>query len=684
MKTQGTIRIHRLFQVGLLLAGLAACSQQSSGQTADPAQPEADGLTRPWTDTPGAALSGLALTPGSNSLSAQPWTAASNGWGPIEKDQSVGGNAAGDGKPLTLAGKTYAHGFGVHANSSMTFNLGAQCATFTSEIGVDDEVGDRGSVVFQVYGDGNKLYDSGVMTGASATKTLSVSVAGVKELKLVVTDSGNGNTNDHADWATPTLLNCTAATALPLRINTGGPAQTVNGVSWVGCTGLSTCGGYVTGGFAYGENRSISGAVAPANQTIYQTEWTGGSTTGIPAGGTAFAFRIPVPNGAYQVRLHFAELNKAAAGARVFDVQIEGSPALTGFDVYREAGGAQKAIVRTLDTTVSDGALTITFVRRVENAKISGIEILPATTPTGPLTWTERAPALQAVSEAQGAAVNGVLYVFGGFNKNLHTTARSQAYDAANNRWTSVHDMPEQITHGAVAVDGTAIYIAGGFIGTHPGPQTSHVWKYDTLTDTWSAAPPLPAARGAGAMVRLGRELHFFGGTERDLNNLDLYKRDAPEHWVLKLDGGTTWTTAAPMPNARNHMAGAVLNGLIYAIGGQHLGDEQAGEQADVQSYDPATNIWTTRASMPRPVGHINSSTLVWNGRIVVIAGVTLKSLEIANVIEYDPASNAWTELTPIPAARQSPIADLIGSQVVVTTGSLPSGVFTTTWTGGR
>ncbi|GGR06692.1 NPCBM/NEW2 domain-containing protein [Deinococcus ruber] len=682
MKTQ--IRIHRLFQVGLLLAGLAACTQQGISQTADTAQPEPDGLNHPWADTPGAALSALALAPGSNSLSAQPWTAASNGWGPIEIDRSVNGYGGGDGKTLTLAGKTYAHGFGAHANSSMTFNLGAQCASFTSDIGVDDEVGDRGSVVFQVYGDGSKLYDSGVMTGASATKTLTVSVAGVKELKLVVTDSGNGNTNDHADWASPTLLNCAAPTTLPLRINTGGPAQTVNGVSWVGCTGPSACGGYVTGGFAYGENRSISGAVAPANQTIYQTEWTGGATTNIPVGSTAFEFRIPVPNGSYQVRLHFAELNKAAIGARVFDVKIEGTAALTSFDVFKEAGGAQKAIVRTLDATVSDGTLTIAFVRRVENAKISGIEILPATTPSGPLTWTERAPALQPVSEAQGAAVNGVLYVFGGFNKDLHTTAKSQAYDAANNRWSSVHDMPEQITHGAVAVDGTTIYIAGGFVGTHPGPQTSHVWKYNTLTDTWSAGPPLPAARGAGAMVRLGRELHFFGGTERDLNDLDIYRRDASEHWVLNLDGGTTWTTAAPMPNARNHMAGAVLNGLIYAIGGQHLGDEQAGEQADVQSYDPATNTWTTRASMPRPVGHINSSTLVWNGRIVVIAGVTLKSLEIANVTQYDPASNAWTELTPLPAARQSPIADLIGTQVVVTTGSLPSGVFTTTWTGER
>ena len=690
MTREESPRVQRLCRLGLLLFGLVACAQQGSQTdasvpTGTGAATEIDGQNHPWTETSTAALSALALTPGSNSLSSQPWTAASNGWGPVERDMSSGGSGGNDGKPLTLAGRVYAHGFGAHANSSMTFNLGGQCGAFTSDIGIDDEVGDHGSVVFQVYGDGTKLYDSGTLTGASATRTLNVSVAGVKELKLVVTDSGNGNVNDHSDWAEPTLQTCAAPTPLPLRINAGGPAQTVNGVTWVGCTGLSACGGYVSGGFAYGENRSISAPVTPANEAIYQTEWTGGATTGIPAGGTAFEFRIPVPNGAYQVRLHFAELNKFAPGARIFDVNIEGSPALSGFDVFSEAGGAQKAIVRSVNTTVSDGVLNIAFVRRVENAKISGIEILPISAPpAGTLTWTERAPALKAVSEAQGAAVNGLLYIFGGFNKDLTTNAFSQAYDLANNRWASVRDMPEQLTHGAVAVDGTTIYIAGGFVGTHPGPQTNHVWKYDTLSNTWSAGPPLPAARGAGAMVRLGRELHFFGGTERDLSNLNIYKRDAPEHWILNLDGGTGWTAAAPMPNPRNHMAGAVLNGLIYAIGGQHMGDEEAGDQADVESYDPATNTWTTRASMPRPVGHINSSTLVWNGRIVVIAGVTYHSQEIANVIEYDPASNAWTELTPIPGARQSPIADLIGNQVVVTTGSLPAGVFTTTWVGTR
>src|SRR3712207_8178960 len=54
---------------------------------------------------------------------------------------------------------------------------------------VDDEVGDLGSVVIQVWADGVLLFDSGVLTGDSAARPLSVSVAGRDELQLLVTDA---------------------------------------------------------------------------------------------------------------------------------------------------------------------------------------------------------------------------------------------------------------------------------------------------------------------------------------------------------------------------------------------------------------------------------------------------------------------------------------------------------------
>jgi DNA-binding beta-propeller fold protein YncE len=140
-------------------------------------------------------------------LSDRAWSSASNAWGPVERDTSNGENASGDGGPITLGGVVYAKGLGVHAASDVRYDLGGSCSTFQAQVGVDDEVGSNGSVVFQVWADATKVYDSGAMTGASATKTIDVSVAGANELRLVVTDGGNGNGNDHADWANA-RVNC--------------------------------------------------------------------------------------------------------------------------------------------------------------------------------------------------------------------------------------------------------------------------------------------------------------------------------------------------------------------------------------------------------------------------------------------------------------------------------------------
>lgn len=129
-----------------------------------------------------------------------------NAWGPMERDRSNGEQGAADGLTITLNGITYGKGLGVHANSDIRYNLGGSCNTFYSDIGVDDEVGSNGSVVFQVWTDGVKVFDSGTMTGSSTTQQVSVGVTGVNELRLVVTDSGNGNGNDHADWANARVL----------------------------------------------------------------------------------------------------------------------------------------------------------------------------------------------------------------------------------------------------------------------------------------------------------------------------------------------------------------------------------------------------------------------------------------------------------------------------------------------
>ena len=145
----------------------------------------------------------ISVTAGSTTsyLSDLAYSAVANGWGPVEKDTSNGEQAAGDGLPITLNGVVYAKGLGTHAASDVRYTLAGTCSLFTATVGVDDEVGANGSVVFQVFTDGTKVYDSGVLTGSSPSAAVSLDVTGKTALQLVVTNGGDNIDFDHADWA---------------------------------------------------------------------------------------------------------------------------------------------------------------------------------------------------------------------------------------------------------------------------------------------------------------------------------------------------------------------------------------------------------------------------------------------------------------------------------------------------
>jgi glucose/arabinose dehydrogenase/endonuclease YncB( thermonuclease family)/methionine-rich copper-binding protein CopC len=167
-------------------------------------------------------------------LSDLNWTRADNGWGPVEKDHSNGDDAAGDGHTLTINGTTYSKGLGAHARSEIHYNIGGVCSAFDASVGIDDEVeadGIVGSVTFQVWADGTKLYEGAVLSSDSAVQIVHVDLSGRDELVLIVTNGGDGNADDHADWAAARVT-CSGGgdTTAPIVTSTS-PAAGATGVS---------------------------------------------------------------------------------------------------------------------------------------------------------------------------------------------------------------------------------------------------------------------------------------------------------------------------------------------------------------------------------------------------------------------------------------------------------------------
>jgi hypothetical protein len=127
----------------------------------------------------------------------------------------------------------------------------------------------------------------------------------------------------------------------------------------------------VTGGrtFATADAIDTSQVANPPPQAVYQTVRFGD-----------FAYTIPglTPGASYTVRLHFAEVFWTAAGQRLFNVAINGSSALSNFDIFAAAGGKDRAVVREFTATAdAQGRITIQYTSVQDFALSSAIEIVP-------------------------------------------------------------------------------------------------------------------------------------------------------------------------------------------------------------------------------------------------------------------------------------------------------------------
>ncbi|MDX6284835.1 MAG: trimeric autotransporter adhesin [Frankiales bacterium] len=148
----------------------------------------------------------------------------------------------------------------------------------------------------------------------------------------------------------------TTATASKILINTGGSALTdTDGNAW-------KADSYFTGGTAGSTTATISG-------TNYQGVFRNGR-------GGMSAYRIPVANGTYTVKLLEAEYYFSAAGKRIFDVKSEGALVVDNLDIFARAGKNASLYV-VFKSTVSDGILDLVFTASVDRAKVDGIVIEP-------------------------------------------------------------------------------------------------------------------------------------------------------------------------------------------------------------------------------------------------------------------------------------------------------------------
>ena len=125
-----------------------------------------------------------------------------------------------------------------------------------------------------------------------------------------------------------------------------------------------------------------------------------------------------------------------------------------------------------------------------------------------------------ARSGLQAIAVGGKIYAVGGNVVTMKdgkpeivsTTGINQVYDPASDSWRDLAPMPKGSTHNGIAALNGKIYIAGGFAARGHAKCTDRSFpttRHKLLAGSGASSSP---AAGAPALIALGGKIHIVGG----------------------------------------------------------------------------------------------------------------------------------------------------------------------------
>jgi N-acetylneuraminic acid mutarotase len=206
----------------------------------------------------------------------------------------------------------------------------------------------------------------------------------------------------------------------------------------------------------------------------------------------------------------------------------------------------------------------------------------------------------------------------------------------------------------AVGVGGK-IYAIGGLSLT--GSAVATVQAYNPSTNRWVTRAPMHTARaGLAAVVGSDGKIYAIGGW----NAKNSFNDDIALATVEAYNPATnSWTKKASMPTARYSLAAAADGSKIYAIDGVGTATNTI---TVAEAYTPATNSWKAVA---RPVGGLEGlAAASLGGKVYVIGGDDADYVAHNQVQSYNPTTNTWTTRANMPTARGFLAATELNSSV--------------------
>lgn len=302
-------------------------------------------------------------------------------------------------------------------------------------------------------------------------------------------------------------------------------------------------------------------------------------------------------------------------------------------------GGQQSSSWTTLSSmSLSRGGLGLAVVADKIYAigGTNGDSSLTITEEYNPVTnqWTTKTSMPTARSSFAIASYNNKIYVIGG-SVDGSFTGNLEVYDPATNSWEAKTSMPTPRADLSASVIDGKIYLIGGKVYASSAPyysETAINQVYDIATDTWITNTSMPIAVQGYASTVVNNKIYIIGGSKVSSTSGDLGQSGAVQIYDVQTG---IWSTGKSLTNPVSYGAAVATTGFmaptkIYYFGG-YLGNHFNNE---VRVYDINENSWTNSEDMPSVGGY--HAVAVINDLVYVIGGYD-GSNWLASNLQYKP-----------------------------------------------
>ncbi len=252
--------------------------------------------------------------------------------------------------------------------------------------------------------------------------------------------------------------------------------------------------------------------------------------------------------------------------------------------------------------------------------------------------------------------VGGKIYVIGGFN-GADYMSTIEVYDPATDSWDSI------VAPGFTPRRGMSSVVVGGRVYTFGGANgsggsngsgaLSTFEVFDPTTNTWSTpvTTGVMTPRWRSCSVLLRDKVYVMGGFNNGtVNTVEIFDTLT-----------NTWSPGDTISfGARSDFCAFNVNGKIYVVGGQ-------GDTLSPQVFDPNSNEWTTPTTSGNYLERQGLSGALINGEIYAFGGDN--GGMFSNTFDiFNPATNTWTtpETSGIAIARAGGCATLFNGKVYI------------------